>query len=613
MLEKHPKEAVVSCGGGIVETEPARALLLAHHGPVIFVDKNIQDIAEYLALMEAKQHKQQETTTSGDQEPKVSASESLDRRPNYGESVESVWARRYPFFVECSTHCFCIPKSDNDWERLSREFETLAMSLFTRPTPPVLSANCWLGRLDAESAGERVDSPLDAYVLTGCSTGERLARCRRATCLPLMLDCGSDPSLVAFGLKHCVPLLLVGGLETVALAKKETGRWQGTSQVAVVVESAAAAEALLEQQHTVGSAPPPLAGIVLRSAEFQDGEQATAWLSRFKSAGLAVGFYSSVRWTGPWGLQAQGLCLARFGPVLLDAGDSGPGADLVGACQQAPLAHHCLFGHPIQLSPSPAMHNAGFSALGLAREYTLCDTLDPQRLGSVIRSHRFRGASVTIPHKEVVGQFLDSLSDAATQIGAVNTVVKDAATGKLLGDNTDWWGLYNTIKGPLERRSSTSGGNGVALVVGAGGTAMAACYCVSKLGMELLVYNRTLAKASKLAERFGGKALSELNDVTNVDLIIGTIPAASNFEMPLETLLTECKPIVFDVAYRPRRTALLKQAARCGCETFEGIDMLVEQGLKQMELWAEQDAPRQAMDAAARAFYDATDPAKKAS
>jgi len=114
---------------------------------------------------------------------------------------------------------------------------------------------------------------------------------------------------------------------------------------------------------------------------------------------------------------------------------------------------------------------------------------------------------------------MDDLSDAATAIGAVNTVVK-GADGRLFGDNTDWIGIHSLVAAALrEQRGGEEGGEGgelaaadmagkTGLVVGAGGTALAAAYCVQQLGMRLVVHNRTHAKAQAVAERFGGVALA---------------------------------------------------------------------------------------------------------
>ena len=100
-----------------------------------------------------------------------------------------------------------------------------------------------------------------------------------------------------------------------------------------------------------------------------------------------------------------------------------------------------LFGYPVGHSVSPAMHNAAFAELGMNWCYVpLPVATEPaERIGEAVRGLRamgFRGANVTVPHKQNVMPFLDKLTDAASSIGAVNTIIVED-DGTLIGDNTD--------------------------------------------------------------------------------------------------------------------------------------------------------------------------------
>lgn len=203
-----------------------------------------------------------------------------------------------------------------------------------------------------------------------------------------------------------------------------------------------------------------------------------------------------------------------------------------------------LFGSPISASPSPDMHNAGFRTSGLPHEYSLCEGEDPAVMVEALSRPDFGGASVTIPHKQNVLTLLDEVSEAAKTIGAVNTVIvgTDPETGarRLRGDNTDWLGILRPVKARLEASGWEQGRGGVAIVVGAGGAAMGALFAMQRLGLEVVVYNRTPAKAEELASRFGGAAVSELDVETlknacgaaAVDVVVSTIPAAAEFTLP---------------------------------------------------------------------------------
>lgn len=203
-----------------------------------------------------------------------------------------------------------------------------------------------------------------------------------------------------------------------------------------------------------------------------------------------------------------------------------------------------LFGSPISASPSPDMHNAGFRVSGLPYEYSLCEGEDTEVMAKALARPDFGGASVTIPHKQNILPLLDNVSDAAQKIGAVNTVIveTDQATGTryLRGDNTDWLGILRPVKARLMTSGWEEGEKGVALVVGAGGAAMGALFAMQRLGLQVIVYNRTPSKAEELARRFGGMAVSSLDVDTiqgaygtrTVDVVVSTVPAAADFTLP---------------------------------------------------------------------------------
>jgi len=118
----------------------------------------------------------------------------------------------------------------------------------------------------------------------------------------------------------------------------------------------------------------------------------------------------------------------------------------------------------------------------------------------------FQGrCSVTMPHKQAIIPLLSGLSPAARAIGAVNTIIR-TSPGTLLGDNTDWIGIVEPLSAVLGDRKRAR-----ALVIGAGGTARAACYALQQMAFaDVFVHNRTSAKAELLAAEFGCTALQTL-------------------------------------------------------------------------------------------------------
>ncbi|RLN53644.1 hypothetical protein BBJ28_00010710 [Nothophytophthora sp. Chile5] len=258
-----------------------------------------------------------------------------------------------------------------------------------------------------------------------------------------------------------------------------------------------------------------------------------------------------------------------------------------------------LFGSPIQRSPSPAMHNAGFKSVALAPLFTygLHDTTDVSDIVERMQAPdtRFGGGSVTIPLKVDVMAHLDELSPAAQAIGAVNTIMREDRSGspRWKGDNTDWLGILRPISKRLATLNADKPASELtALVVGAGGTSMAASYAMRQLGVgQLFIFNRTLEKAQTVASRFHAQALAELTPETlaRVDVVVSTIPAQAGFQLPDHLVAPRAdgsKVVVLDAAYMPPITPMLAHAhASGGALCIQGYEMLYEQGIEQFRRW----------------------------
>lgn len=268
-----------------------------------------------------------------------------------------------------------------------------------------------------------------------------------------------------------------------------------------------------------------------------------------------------------------------------------------------PRRQFALVGSPISASPSPAMHNAAFETLQLPHHYGLCEDEGLESFEALVAAKDFGGCSVTIPHKRAVMPYLDELDPSASAIGAVNTIVVRGDGGehgrRLVGHNTDWIGIRAPVARRLRERaaSGTAASSGHALVVGAGGTARAACYALQSLGLKVSVHNRTPANAAEVAEHFGAATADSLEDTDLAfDAIVSTVPAAVGFTLPAKILAA--RPVLLDAAYKPPLTALLTQASEAGCYCVQGAEMLFEQAIAQSELWLERPAPRGCFESA---------------
>jgi len=244
------------------------------------------------------------------------------------------------------------------------------------------------------------------------------------------------------------------------------------------------------------------------------------------------------------------------------------------------------------------MHNQAYQALLLPHIYALNEQQEVHPYIDVMSDDLFGGASVTIPHKESIMPLLHEIRGAAVDIGAVNTVVVDEKR-RLVGYNTDYIGIKRPIERLLQYHGSLEGGIG--LVIGAGGTARAACYAIKDLGLTLVVTNRSPDKGRELADRFNGTfigldSLEEELASKPLKVIISTLPSSAGFTVPIALL--GLKPVVFDVVYKPAKTALIAQAIENSCPFVQGATMLLEQGIEQFELWNQRRAPRQEMSRA---------------
>jgi shikimate dehydrogenase len=252
-----------------------------------------------------------------------------------------------------------------------------------------------------------------------------------------------------------------------------------------------------------------------------------------------------------------------------------------------------VLGYPVGHSRSPAMMNAAFSDVGLDWRY-LKLPVPPERFAETTRAlpgSGFLGANVTIPHKLAAYELADELSPAAAAIGAANTLA--FGSGRIVADNTDAGGLLDALGEPLPAS---------ALVLGTGGAGRAAAWALRERGVEVAVWNRTPERAAALASELGVRHVAAprvaelMVNATSVGLG-GAAPAESLRALGLEEL--EPPPVLVDLVYGKEQTALVGWAARAGARVVDGLEVLVRQGARSLELWTGRPAPLEVMRAAA--------------
>jgi 3-dehydroquinate dehydratase/shikimate dehydrogenase len=250
-----------------------------------------------------------------------------------------------------------------------------------------------------------------------------------------------------------------------------------------------------------------------------------------------------------------------------------------------------VIGDPIAHSLSPLLHNTAFVARKISAVYVPFLVKNLLDFLKSAPDFGLRGFSVTLPHKQAMFRHLHDCDSLSAEIGAVNTVVV-RRDGSLYGCNTDYVGVLRALEKKLQLPKSR------VLILGAGGSARAAAFALSRAGAEVYICARREHAARELARAVGGdvtprRALrTESFDAILNATPIGMYPRAAI--SPLAPSELHCR-IVMDLIYRPERTRLLKIAAHQGIATVSGIEMFLAQGVAQWELWMKRRAPEKAM------------------
>jgi len=244
-----------------------------------------------------------------------------------------------------------------------------------------------------------------------------------------------------------------------------------------------------------------------------------------------------------------------------------------------------LVGNPVKHSKGFIVHNKAFDKLKLNNIYINFLVED---LKSFIENFKqyLSGLSITIPFKTEIMGYLDGVDKIARKIGAVNTVIKKGE--KLIGYNTDVTGALKAI----EKRIKVKGKK--VLMIGAGGVARAIAFGIVSKGGNLIILNRTVSKARKLADElkcdYGD--LDKMKGLKGVDIIInatsiGMHPDVNKTPISKDVLrkIINKKTVVFDSVYNPIMTKLLKEAKTFKCKIIAGVEMFVNQAAEQFKLF----------------------------
>jgi len=263
-----------------------------------------------------------------------------------------------------------------------------------------------------------------------------------------------------------------------------------------------------------------------------------------------------------------------------------------------------VLGSPIEHSLSPALHEAGYAALGLTGWSYERHRVEAAGLPDFLATlgSDWRGLSCTMPLKRAVLEVAGQVSPLAARAGAGNTLIR-RTDGGWDADNTDVGGLVDALAPHWQ-------GWGSAAVLGAGATARSALLALEFLGAtHATVYARNPERVAELAAWAEHAEVALV--VTAADLagwthgaepaVLSTLPPAPGIERGLPAR----DGLLFDAVYADWPTPLAQAAAAAGLTVVGGLDLLVHQAARQFELFTGHPAPVAAMFAAGRAALEA--------
>ncbi len=258
-----------------------------------------------------------------------------------------------------------------------------------------------------------------------------------------------------------------------------------------------------------------------------------------------------------------------------------------------------LIGHNLSHSISAIIQKAGLESLGLEGTYEVLETSPEDLISRIkfLKGNGYDGFNVTIPLKVPMGLFLDHVDKHADIAGCVNTV-KILPDRTFYGYNTDIYGFKQAIPAEIQKKLKGS----IASILGTGGAARAAAVGLIELGVkEIHFYSRNIINSSNMVNylrktfsdvTFKLYQIEQTQNLQETVMLVNTTPIGmrgnSMDEMPIGyQALKDLNPkaVVYDVIYNPTKTLLLQKAKEYGHETINGLDMLINQAARALEIW----------------------------
>ncbi len=256
-----------------------------------------------------------------------------------------------------------------------------------------------------------------------------------------------------------------------------------------------------------------------------------------------------------------------------------------------------IIGYPLTHSISAAIQKAGFESLGLEGSYDVLETAPEDLISRIkyLKTNDYNGFNVTIPLKVPMSLFLDDIDDYANIAGCVNTVkVQDDRS--FVGYNTDIYGFKKAIP------ADVSLVNKRASILGTGGASRAAVVGLAEKGVKNIdFYTRNIINSRQTLDyvrakfpnvEFNVYQIQNIMSLKDPAIVVNATPIGMKGymadQMPLEQKDLDGLPedtVIYDIVYNPVKTVLIKEAQKRGLRTVNGLDMLIYQAQRAIEIW----------------------------
>ncbi len=256
-----------------------------------------------------------------------------------------------------------------------------------------------------------------------------------------------------------------------------------------------------------------------------------------------------------------------------------------------------IIGYPLGHSISAKIQKAGFESLGIEGSYDVLETPPEDLIPRIkyLKTNGYNGFNVTIPLKVPMSLFLDDIDDYANIAGCVNTV-KIMEDRSFIGYNTDIYGFKTAIPNEINLQGKR------ASVLGTGGASRAAVVGLSEKGIKNIdFYTRNIINSRQTLDyvrakfpeiEFNVYQIQNIRSLEDSAIVVNATPIGMRGfmadQMPLESKdLDKLKPdtIIYDIVYNPIKTILIKEAENRGLRTIGGLDMLIYQAQRAIEIW----------------------------